>query len=249
MNQTFHKFLASQLDHERCMVCRTFKPSHVCDICGLDLDVTITAGNILMCYDCFTNESKLQAENNTPEKQQERVELGNNIHSIAIEASRMLDASVEVRTDLFNAQVVAIVDLKSAIDNDESITNKHFALAEELKKRFDHFQSVIFEKQREIVDTSTNQRAIQVYLNELANKLRAEEREKLKINDINYKPNPIKEIKVKTVTVKKPKLDKDELKKYASELGVPEFTLAAFVTAKNCSIETAANMIRASLSK
>lgn len=250
MNQTFHKFLSSQIDQERCAICRVFKPSHICEICGLEELVTITTGNILMCESCSNLENKLQSENFTPEKIEERHELVTNLHSIALNASRIMDQSVQVRTDLFNAAVVAIVDLKNIIDLDESITNKHFALATELKTRFEHFQSVIFDKQKEIVDASNNQRAIQVYLNELANKLRAEEREKLKLSDINYKPNDVsKVIKVKTISVKKPKLDKIELAKWAKEIGIPEYTLAAFVTAKNCTIEAAANMIRQSLSK
>lgn len=248
MNQSYHSFLASQIDTERCAICRIFKPNHVCEICGLELEVVNTLGNILMCHDCNDNEQKLQSANQSPESLIERQEFTSDVRSIALQATRIMDQAIQVRTDLFNAEVVAIVDLKNIIDLDDSITNKPFALASELKTRFEHFQSVIFDKQREIVGASNSQRAIQTHLNELANKLRAEEREKLKLNDINYKSNDVsKVIKVKTVSVKKPKLDIELLKSTANELGIPLFTLQSFVTAKNCSIEVAANMIRATL--
>jgi phosphatidate phosphatase PAH1 len=257
LTNKFHKFLTSQIDQERCAICRYYRPNHICEICGLSLDsneheleLTVAAGNILMCHDCNDAENKLQSENNTPEKIQERIDIQEDVHSIALRASQIMDKSIQVRTDLFNAEVVAIVDLKNIIDNDPNVTNKHYTLAEELKKRFEHFQSVIFAKQNEIVETANSQRAIQVYLNELANKLRSEEREKLKISDINYKPNDVsKVIKVPKIKVNKPKLDKELLNSTAKELGIPVFTLQSFVTAKNCSIEAAANMIRASLGK
>lgn len=265
----FHKFLASQIDIERCAICRQFKPNHICEICGLntvhinkiledgtvidkdeELELTIADGNILMCHDCYNHENELQIENQSEVKVTERKEFTSDVHSIALNASRIMDAAIQVRTDLFNAEVTAIVDLKNIIDNDESITNKHYELASQLKDRFEHFQSVIFDKQKEIIESSNSQRAIQVYLNELANKLRSEEREKLKISDINYKPNDItKVLKVPKIKVNKPRLDKDELNKAAKELGIPVFTLQSFIVAKNISIEVAANMIRASLGK
>jgi hypothetical protein len=293
--QTFHKFLSSQIDIERCAICRIFKPNHVCEICGLNVDskgleLELTMdGRILMCHSCYesehtliNNDSNIESTNNQSYTLTNK-ELGmfkwtckcgivNNgmnekctgkecnevrpdelteistIASLALSSSRAIDQSITVRTDLFNAETVAIVDLKKIIDENVEITNKPFALASELKKRFEHFQSVIFAKQEEIVETANKQKAIQVYLNELANKLRSEEREKLKIADINYKPVS-KEVKVPKITVKKVKLDKELLTSTAKELGIPVFTLQSFVTAKNCTIEVAANMIKASLGK
>ena len=96
-----------------------------------------------------------------------------------------------------------------------------------------------------LVDLNNQQKAIQVYLNNLANKLRAEEREKLKLADINYKPNVVKPV-VKTVKTKS-KLDKVELRKYAAELGVDEFTLQMLVVAKGLTIEKAAALLRSTM--
>jgi DNA integrity scanning protein DisA with diadenylate cyclase activity len=116
-------------------------------------------------------------------------------------------------------------------------------------KRFTHFKSVVFELNQQIVEAGNKQKAIQVYLNQLSNSLRQDEREKLRIADISYKPTSIKSVtpkSIKTVTTSK-KIDKVELRKYAAELGVSEFTLQMIVVQKGISVATAANLIRNSI--
>lgn len=165
----------------------------------------------------------------------------------AINKAAKIDSTIQVRTDLFNAATVAINELKASIDADASITNKPFALAETLMQRFSHFKQVVFELNQQIVEAGNQQKAIQIYLNQLANTLRAEEREKLKINDINYKPGPTKIEKPKAVKVAAKKFDKVELRKYAAELGISEFTLQQIVVAKGISVEEAAKVLRHSI--
>lgn len=174
----------------------------------------------------------------------------NPVLNTVLETAKNIDASITARTDIFNAETVAIVDLKKAIDSDTTLTNKPFELAKALKGRFEHFTSVIFDAQKVVVESTNKQRAIQSYLNSLANQLRAEEREQIKVQDISYKPAAVKEPKVKTVTTAKPKaakLDKAELKKFAKELGVGEFTLQSFVVARGCTVAEAAAAIKASI--
>ena len=156
-----------------------------------------------------------------------------------------------MRGDLFNAATVAIVDLKKSIDDDISIPNKPYTLAEELKRRFEHFKTVVFELNQQIVDAGNNQKAIQVYLNQLANQLRSEEREKLKISDLSYQPVKVKPVTPKgiktTGTRKSGRLDKTELRKVASELGVPEFSLQMIVVSKGVTIIEAGRILKASI--
>lgn len=166
-----------------------------------------------------------------------------------IAQTRSLDASIQVRTDLFNAATTSIVTLKAAIDTDESIENKPFELALQLKDRFNHFKQVVFEMNQKIVEAGNEQKAIQVYLNQLANTLRVEEREKLKIQDINYKPGTVKIEKPKAVKSSARKIDKVELRKYAAELGVSEFTLQMVVVSKGLTVEAAANILRRSINE
>ena len=225
-----------------------------CEIAGPDCLTTIdlrTYAGMIVCGNCYAIEMGLLKTNATPEKQQERVEISNNKMAIALEVSRAVDNAIQVRTDLFNAATTSIIELKAQIDGNADITNKPYALAEELTKRFEHHKQVVFELSEQIVAAGNSQKAIQIYLNQLANQLRAEEREKLKIADINYKPNPVKPVKTKSVktTGTSKKLDKAELKKYATELGVSEFTLQMVCVSQGISPEMAANKLRKSINE
>ena len=219
-----------------------------CEVCDTnDIIIKCHHGNMWFCDTCWSIEEKAQAENMTETKQQERVNDASLKVNDAIRQARMIDSSINVRTDLFNAATTSILELKSSIDSDDSITNKPFALASELMTRFGHFKNVVFELNQKIVDAGNQQKAIQVYLNQLANSLREDERTKLKIADINYKPSAPKSITIKAVKTTAKKLDKVELRKYAAELGISEFTLQMIVVQKGITVEAAARMIRHSL--
>lgn len=247
-----HPFTPSISNMLACAVCKKDSIAHTenatCDCCPNIGTVELRYGTMLMCADCWNKEQAAQLANNTPEKQQERVDYLN----VAIEASRAQDATIQVRTDIFNAATVAIMDLKAGIDADPNVTNKPYALAQELLTRFEHFKAVIFQKNQEIVEAANQQKAVQVYLNNLSNQLRQEEREKLKLSDITYKPAAPKiktaTPKIKTAGTSK-KLDKAELRKYAAELGIPEFTLQMLVVSKGLTVEAAANMLRKSINE
>ncbi len=229
-----------------------------CEVCDkTNIDVSLHYGNMWFCDDCWEKESKFTAENNTPEVIQARVSAVVNkpteqasiaVNSVLSE-SKKIDSTIQVRTDLFNAATTAIMDLKKSIDDDATITNKPFALASALSEKFEHLKTVVFELNEKLVEAGNHQKAIQVYLNQLANQLRAEERERLKLADINYKPIPPKSVtKISTrQTSKKTKLDLAELRKYASEIGVTEFTLRMIVIQKGCSIAEAATIIKESI--
>jgi hypothetical protein len=245
-----HTFVEPTDGTDKCARCKFNAIAHgneaICDCCPNKGPVEIRYGNMLMCKACWDKEQALHAENMKPENQQARVDAMNQ----AITESRKLDASVEVRSDLFNAATVSIVELKKLIDENPAITNKPYALAETLTERFSHFKKVIFDANEQIINATNNQKAIQVYLNNLANSLRAEEREKLKLQDINYKPGAVKP--VKTVTAVKTrkastKLDKKELDKYAKELGVSAFTLQMLCVSQGITPEQAANKLRKSI--
>jgi len=226
-----------------------------CEVCDAkDIKITVHYGNMWFCDDCWTKEEAASKEHMSPENQQKRVDAyKDSIEARTIDASRAIDSSIQVRTDLFNAATTAIVDLKKAIDENPEITNKPYALAEELTNRFNHFKQVIFDMNEKIVEANNNQKAIQVYLNNMANTLRTEEREKLKIADINYKPLSVKPSKPKSIsttgTKKSGKLDKVELRKYAAELGVSEFTLQMVCVAQGITPEAAANKLRKSIAE
>jgi len=245
-----------------------------CDVCDDKIKATqIQYGNMYYCDECWAREQE-SVKAHTPvvdEEQRKRNELADRINRAMIEGqlkygsnnaaaipinqvlrdASIADHNIQVRTDLFNAATKSINELKEAIDKDENITNKPYALAETLKTRFEHFKTVIFDLNQKVIEAGNEQRAIQTYLNTMSNQLRAEEREKLKISDINYKPTPPKAIKVKTIgtstTGRKPKVDKNAVRNAAKELGVSEFMVQMLVVSKGLSVEQAKETIKKSI--
>jgi hypothetical protein len=237
------------------MICATCRTANADDI---------RYGNLPMCNKCWEKEKALQAENMSPANQQARVDAANAVSTRQIEQdvvklSQQIDSSITVSSDIFNAKTTAILDLKAAIDNDESITNKPYKLAETLKTRFEHLTGVIFNAGEQIKDANNEQKAIQQFLNNLANSLRSEEREKLRLADIKYQPQPVKSPTVKTVKTTgtrqskvpahRQKLDKESIKKYAAELGVPEFHIQQICVSQGVIPEKAAEIVRTMLAK
>lgn len=221
-----------------------------CEVCDKKhteenpVKITVHYGNMWFCDECWVKEQSATAE---IKANQQTTQVVTN----ALQQAARVDNTVQVRTDLFNAETVSIINLKAEIDNNPEIANKPYVLAQELINRFEKFKSVIFEYNEKIVEANNAQKAIQVYLNQMANQLRSEEREKLKIADINYQPTKVKPVKptaIKTTGTKKAtKLDKVELRKAAAELGVAEFTLQMVVVAKGCTIAEAAEMLKKSI--
>ena len=224
-----------------------------CDKTGIEIKCWFS--NMYQCDECHAKDIQHQS----PEAQEARViaqreeikiNSMNALENTVLKMSREIDSSIQVREQLFNADTVSIKEIKEAIDKDESIVNKPYALANELKNRFEHFKTVVFSLNEQLVQAGNAQRAIQVYLNNLANSLRAEEREQLKIADINYKPNPVKNPTVKKISnsgTSVRKATKADIKKAANELGIPEFTLASFVLMNGGNLEVAVNKLKASI--
>ena len=235
-----HSFQPSQINSSVCVRCKRTELDHTdratCECCSNSGQMEIFC-DMLMCSDCIDKELTLARNHQTPEKQNERIE---SLHDF-LNRSRAIDDSIQIRQDIFNAQTIAIIELKARIDSDESITNKPFALAEELDIRFKHLKQVIFEENEKQLARSNEQKAIQIYLNNLANLLRAEEREKLKLSDISYKPLD-KKPTVKKVTTKK--FSKIDIRNKAKELGVPESVLQMIVISKNMTVDQAAEHIK-----
>ena len=221
------------------------------DCSDKQLKITVHYGNMWFCDDCWAKEQAFTKEHMSAEAQQQRVDAyKESVESRVIPQSLVVDNRIEVRTDLFNAATTAILDIKKAIDENPEINNKPYELASRLKARFEHFQAVIFELNEKVVAAGNEQQAIQRYLNNLANSLKAEEREKLKIADINYQPKPQKISKPKPISTagtKKPavKFDKVALRNAAKELGMAESSIQMFVVSNNCSIPEAVEKIKA----
>lgn len=238
-----HSFISSQLDNSKCARCKYTEIDHTdratCETCGNSGNCEIFAG-MLMCSTCKENEIKALMEHQSPEKQAERARLHN---QSLIEHSRTIDQSIKVKTDIFNAETVAITDLFKAIDENPEIQNKLYVKASELKNRIDHFQKVIFDSRSVLQDATERHQVIQTQLNELANKLRQDERERLKLNDINYQPGAIRTVKPKSVKVSTKKWNKADVREAAAKYKVPIDAVQMICVARNMDAESAAMML------
>lgn len=241
-----HNFTPSQLDKTKCARCKWDEVAHsnkaVCETCDNKGPCEIFV-DILMCAECLKGQTEYEKTVlNDPIKQEERIS--------ALEEQREVDNSVEILTDVFNANTMSIVDIKKAIDVDNSITeNKNDILAERLMVRFHHLQDVIFPQLKEALSVNiSEQKSIQIYLNDLVNHITVEARKKLQLENISYQPKaPKKESKARAPKVKK--FDKVELRRVAAELGIGEFMVQQVCVQKNIQPAKAKEVIMAMIEK
>ena len=150
-----------------------------CEVCNaVAVEVWMEHGNILMCKDCREKEHAAVSQEKTATRM--------------IEESRVIDSSIKLKTDVFLAHTVAAVELRGAIEADESIAadQKEYVYATECMTRFKHLQQVIFEKRQELNEQENGLRMWQVNVQTAAGKLRSDLRAQFKELDINYQPAP-----------------------------------------------------------
>ena len=191
-----------------------------------------------MCSACVDKNKQLSAASEAEaEKRVKDVrDTGDKVQQInaILKSAGTIINSIEVKTDIFNAQTVAIMDMAKAIADDDTIANKPGALADELYKLYTTYKEKIFANQQENVELANKQNAIQKYLNELKNKLTEAERERYKLLDVNYKPNQVKLANKPINSPAKPKkYDKAEILKAAQRAGVPASVIQMLCVSKN----------------
>ncbi len=218
-----HPFIPS-IGSNTCSKCHKSEISHTslatCECCSYVGPCEIKYGNLLMCPSCIEKEAIASKANYTPEKQQERVDAVRQ----SLDEVHKIDQSMQVREDIFNAETVSIIERKKLIDSDDSVPpeQKHFALASEVTDLHNHLKQLIFDTSSELVKLNSRQIAVQSYLNDVANKLRVDQRESLRLKDINYSPTPVKVTKPKSTSVGTKKFDKTEVNRVAKTSGMPE---------------------------
>ena len=128
-----------------------------CDICGqFDCKVWQTPGNIWMCEPCKAKEDKLQAENSAETELRLQQESLRGL----TELSRQTDQNVQLKTDIFLADTVAAVELKAAIQADDTVAeaDKQFALANECQTRYMHYKEVVFAAREALAEAENKMR-------------------------------------------------------------------------------------------
>lgn len=237
-----HNFTPSQLDSTKCAKCKHEEIDHTnratCEVCGNSGTVTEWTG-MLLCMDCLEKEKVALLEHQSPAKQEERV----NNHNRLLEQHNNALGKINARTDVFNAEPVPFSVMFEAIDNEPTVVNKQFEKCRVLKATFDHLSKVIFSARETLQKAVEEQKLIQHDLITRANALREDERKKLQLFDIEYKPGVIK---VKTTSSKKPsekKWTKSDVREMAAEYKVPVDAVQMICVARNMHPKDAAMML------
>lgn len=238
---SYHNFRSAPADSSKCIFCNLPETEHTCSVCGNKEKQLQKMAGMLYCAECVVKEEEAQRENEKLAK--ERVE------QLRIENERkaqdrinnpiipLPDTSIQVATDIFNAKIAALEDIRKEIEADSTIENKHFELAKRLEARYTHFKQIIIDAQKAEKDAQHESRTILTYYNDLAKKLKEDERAQIKLNDTQYQP-PAKPTKpVKAPSVKK--YSKAEIREAAAKSGIPEQMLTMICLQRNCSVAEA----------
>lgn len=214
-----------------------------CDCCPADgVRLVKTPPNMWMCDECRAKEIAVAMQHQTPELQEERLQAHKNMENVHLMHVRQENAALKIATDIFNAKIKSIDSLKKAIDEDTTIENKHFTLAQVLGERFDRLTEILHSKRQEIVEAENEQRAIQSYYNELSKKLHTQEREKIKLADLTYKP----EIRTESKPKPEPKAknyDKTGIAAQALITGLSDVLIQMTCVGRNVTPEMAVKLL------
>lgn len=202
-----------------------------CDACPkLEVDLFEMSGSKMrLCLTCYQAEVKA-------------VEDSKWINS-TLQTAKAVDNSIQLKADIYNAATVSFVELKAAIDNDETIPaeRKVESFMKAVQERIAKYNEVIFNTRNELQSWSQNTQ-------EFIGKLRAEEREKYKKFNITYTPTPVTKAAIKGKSAKSPKAPSTkfnlaEAKAAAAKYGVDVVGVQSIVLSRNVSYETAAKQL------
>jgi hypothetical protein len=169
-----------------------------------------------------------------------------------IQASAKIDSSIEIKPDIYMAQTVPAVELRSAIEADETIPadQKEYAFTKQSFDRWQNLQKVIFEDRAALLAKETEARMWQVNIQNAAGKLRADLRKEFQILDVNYQPTAItkKQKTTKAVKTTKVSYNKKELYDAAKKYDVPAALIQSIMIGNaGISYEEAAKRLHAQI--
>lgn len=201
-----------------------------CDACPKqDVEVWAMDG-MRLCADCRAKQVAAK---------QEAARIPVAVESL-IQQSQRQDASLMVKADIFNASTVAFIELKASVDNDANIPadQKEFEFVKLVAERIKKFNEVIFADEAALNEKKNERHAWHTQMKEFANKLREDQRAKLKQFDINYTPSsPVSVKKTHTTRATGPKKKKSftltELKAAAGKYNLPYAQVQSIVISRN----------------
>ncbi len=213
-----HSFQQAKWSPTACGVCSKAEKFHgdevQCESCS-NIGPIEFIGKIAMCASCQ------QRHADTPDSEKETIESVPpfstaeqiSLEQIRNQVDRLVDSSaisnthgdtvksiideaivgnIKEYTDFFNAKIPSIMELKALIDADETITDKHYALAHALRSRIQYLARVLFQTKAAQIKMGAEVKSIQQYMSDLIPALRVRMRAEFAANTPNYTPQVIK---------------------------------------------------------
>ena len=194
-----HKFVAIAGSFTICSKCNRDIVLHseyaTCEVCKKCPCTVTIVNDYAMCESCKQNEIQAMVENRSivhaipePIKKLEQ-EFSKNGNGRDKRDFSLVDLPTN-GTEFFNAETIAHIKLfeKVKADNDIKEEDKWMFYVDQLQKRRNHLQAVLKEAVDILTETRSRLTSAERDINLVASKLRADEKAKLKIQDITYKP-------------------------------------------------------------
>jgi hypothetical protein len=196
-----HTFKSNTSNPAICIKCSKDVVAHsefaTCEICKkfpCVVDIYEQVGDYAICDGCFASEVEAQLTNGSKKPLPEpiaRIEA-DFVANKPVNGQR--DYSLEDLptngTEFFNAETISHVKLHEKIMNDDTIPkdDKWVFYVQQLQARRSHLQTVLKEAVDILNETRSRLSSADRDINLVSSKLRADEKAKLKIADINYIP-------------------------------------------------------------
>ena len=188
MNHAWHPKIGNKLE---CIHCNRDYISHMdivaCEACGAPRKCDIFGDlknpkAMLLCDSCADKERKANDDVLVRTK-------------TLIDVARSIDDTITYNGDVFNAKTIALIELKRALDSDESLSveERKYKFHELLAERYSKLKKVVFQLDKKKEDLTIEQLVIAKNLRSYGDDVRKEIREKIAQADANYAP-PIKRV-------------------------------------------------------
>ena len=200
-----HKFDPSQFNLTICAVCKHNMLAHtdmaVCSLCYKETKCDVV-NEMLICPDCLSRSLEQAIPADIQRIETEKFNKDSDIvEQIAGETikSYAVGDLPQNGSEFFNSEITSHLELEKRImaNNDIPADKKFYFFAKQLQARRSNLQTALIKIIELAGETRSRDAATITYLNLLASRLRKEEKEELKIRDINYIPQSLPKTKVR----------------------------------------------------
>ena len=234
-----HPFIPSVLDSSKCAICAFDAISHgsnaeceFCDFVGsCEIDYVTKSLCCSSCMDISARVTRDEARNNLSLIDSNGPNPNPETARFIQDTNRLPNFSHEIHTPMnhitfYNAQSILNIELKNAIDNDDSILpeNKLERYSQVMLERFETFQKNIWEHQNIVYENTERALKIRDDLRAFGNGIRREIREKLTLQDSEYQ------------------IEKKVVKPVIKKKTAQEKLIENIMIARNCSKEEATKL-------